>query len=191
MQHCYPSAKLLTQLPVPIWQVEMDFPGEHQLPSFDLLGFLIELQKEHPDSKLILGCDYRGVPYEKLTQVLKSGVDVEPTDSHIYVDFIDKAWEYGGWPKIILAFDTDSLKHTYVETTFDINPDEMNRLKVIYPSSLISKNGKSVWLSRLPEGDPRIASTYETQYARYIPGNPFDALRYVLVFTPHGQDIAA
>jgi hypothetical protein len=38
-------------------------------------------------------CVFRGVAIDRLPVVLKTGVDVEPTDTVLFADFFDKAWE--------------------------------------------------------------------------------------------------
>ena len=49
-----------------------------------------------------------------------------------------------------------------------------------------SVDGTKIWLSRLPENDRRRTTAYETAYARWIPGDPWDAL--VALFAV-GQDL--
>jgi hypothetical protein len=50
---------------------------------------------------------------------------------------------------------------------------------------LKSLDGEKLYLSLLAEDDPRLNSEYERVHARWIEGNPFDALR--ALFPSRGQ----
>jgi hypothetical protein len=43
-------------------------------------------------------------------------------------------------------------------------------------------DGEKLYLSRLAENDPRLNTDYERAYARWIEGDPFEALRAVFLF---------
>jgi hypothetical protein len=90
--------------------------------------------------------EFRGVGLDRLPTILATGVDVEPTTAPIWVSTFEKAWEYGGLPKVVMAFDGSHLE-------------------------------------RLP--DTSANSPYEV-FARWIPGDPFDALLAVFVFKLEG-----
>lgn len=173
--------KLLTAEPVPVWAAAVDVKTyEHRSPlrnidlrkSFDVLRRYVE---------------YRGVKWDRLQAILATGVDVEPTTHPIFVSDFDKAWEYGRWPKVVMAFDGRQLQPTYREVILsDTTADEIAQLMVDYPTRIESVAGDRVWLTRFPAADPRAASSYEAAFARWIPGDPFDALLAVFVFVPEG-----
>ena len=80
--------------PVPIWGVEA-----HQGEAF--AGFA------EPFMDLIRankgGVTMRGVEIGRLPTILSTGIDVDPTDGVIYCEVGDKAYEYGGFPKVIMV----------------------------------------------------------------------------------------
>ena len=134
----------------------------------------------------------RCVDLTRLDMILSSGCDVEPTDAVLWVDkFPSKALEYGGDTKIMLIFDIRKTKATYEEVAADIEPQRLASLKAVYPTALTSVDGTKIWLSRLPEEDRRVASAYEIEHARWIPGDPFDALIGVLVLCRHPDELVA
>jgi hypothetical protein len=117
--------------------------------------------------------------------ILSTGVDVEPTTAPFFVTpHFDKAWEYGGWPKVIMALDPKQLELTYREIPADTPADEVARLMQDYPARFESETGDSFWLTRFPESDTGAGSAYERDYARWIPGNALQALLAVFVFKP-------
>lgn len=89
--------------------------------------------------------------------------------------------EYGYWPKIIMAFDSEKLTNTWKEISSEINKQELRNLRKIYPTIEKSIDGQKIFLSRLSEDDPRRNTDYEIAYAKWVKGNPFDALRFVLI----------
>src|SRR5262245_53739929 len=104
---------LIRALPVPLWLVILQPGGTFDQLPFDEVRFLMQL-KPQPDPPLVL-CSFRAVGIDRLAIVLAKGVDVEPTNATIFVDFFSKAWEYGGWPKVVLAFDPSRLDRTWRE----------------------------------------------------------------------------
>lgn len=129
--------------------------------------------------------EFRGVELGRLPVILATGVDVEPATAPIFASDFHKAWEYGGWPKVVMAFDGDHLQPTHCEIIIsDTTADEITRLMAAYPTCIHDPAGERLWLTRFPETDTRAASPYEAEYARWIPANPFDALLAVFVFLP-------
>ena len=69
---------------------------------------------------------------------------------------------------------------------------ELKELYEEYPTSfpysvdLDCKAGEEeeIWFSRLPRNDNRAGTSYESTYARFFKGNPFDALWHILVVVP-------
>ena len=131
----------------------------------------------------LVGSAFRSVSVDRLPAVLARGVDVEPTHAPMYVShFLSKALEYGGLPKVVLAFDPDALDPTFREIPASTPEDEVRALAETFPSRRVSADGTKLWLTRLDSDDPRAASPYEWEYARWIPGNPLEAIRAVLLF---------
>jgi hypothetical protein len=52
---------------------------------------------------------------------------------------------------------------------------------------LESVDGDTLWFSRLAPDAPGITTPYQVEYARWIPGDPFEALCAVLVFACEGD----
>lgn len=173
---------LIANDPVPIRLVEIpDATQQYRCP-FDHIEFLRSIGELHGDGKAFLRFLYRGVGIDRLECIFKTGIDVEPTTSTIFVGSLEKAWEYGGFPKIILGLDPGHLSQTFKEVSASITEEELARLEELYPTVLRSSDGKMLWLTRLEECDPRIGTEYEYGYARWIPSDPFKALGIVLIF---------
>jgi hypothetical protein len=117
--------------------------------------------------------------------ILTTGVDVEPTTAPIFVSDFDKAWEYGGLPKVVMAFDGTHLQPTCREIIFsETTDDEITGFMGDYPTRIEDRAGERIWLTRFPRTDTRSSTPYEAEYARWIPGNPLEALLAVFVFLP-------
>ena len=79
--------------PVPIWGVETE-----QDAKFDpVVEPLLNLMVAHK------GVTMRGVAIDRLPTILSTGIDVDPTDRVIYCEIGDKAYEYGGFPKVVMV----------------------------------------------------------------------------------------
>lgn len=120
------------------------------------------------------GC--RAVSIDRLRYITTFGCDVEPTTAPLYVDHVDKALEYGDWPKVLEIFHAGRLERTYAEVPSDTAPDQLAALTRTFPTKVPSADGKWFWLSRLAADDPRLAKPYEMDYARWIPGDPWEVL---------------
>lgn len=169
------TATLLTNTPVPVWFVRLPAENAEQILRDSATDLLLKMDRE------LCGCSFRGVSMDRLRYVLGTGIDVSPTDAPIYVDHISKAIEYGGWPKVLLALDVRQLDQTYREVDASLPEVEIALLQQRFPTMLKSTDGSKLWLSRLEEGDTRIGSPYEWQYARWIPGDPIKALKAIVV----------
>ena len=138
---------------------------------------------------------WRCVTLDRLPIVLASGVDVEPADAPIYVTpHVDKAFEYGGaikWgtqePTVLLGYNHRALDRTFREVPSDIAPDELDKLKTTFPNVSPSTDGETLLLSRIASGPP----AYEFNYGYWIPGDPFDALRTVVVIGRRDRGIGS
>lgn len=126
-------------------------------------------------------CLFRGVEINHLDDVLRYGIDVSPTDSVIYADFPDKALEYGGWPKLLMAFNAEHLRWTFIEIAANSSEELKAQVFKEFPTMLPSSDGSRLWCTRLGTGDPRIASAYERSYAWWIPGDPWRALKALFI----------
>ncbi len=136
-----------------------------------------------------IGSIVRCVGIERLDVILRQGCDVEPSDAVLWTDmFSSKALEYGGTEKVLMVFDIHRTKPTYLRVAADTDPIALDELRKTYPTVVRSIDGSRLWLSRLPEHDRRVTSPYEVEHARWIPGDPFEALAGLLVL---GRDLAA
>jgi hypothetical protein len=109
------------------------------------------------------------------------GYRAEPTTAPILASDFDKSREYEDWPKVITAVDGMHLGYTYREITSDTPADEAARLTLEYPTRIQGRSGERIWPTRLPETDPREASSYEAEFARCIPKDTFDAASRIRV----------
>ena len=128
-------------------------------------------------------CVARGVSFDRLPAILRNGCDVEPVNSAIYASSdLNKALEYGTEDdQVVQFFQADQLTATYREVEASIPDVELAELRKTYPTLIRSTDGARLWLSRLGEDDRRIATDYEIEYARWIPGDPFNALAVVVI----------
>ncbi len=126
---------------------------------------------------------FRCVDVARLPVILRTGCDVEPSNAVLFVDHsASKALEYGDRTnKVMLLFDGEQLRSSHQEVAADLDAAELAALARDYPTRLVSEDGTHLWLSRLPEGDRRINTPYETEHARWIPGDPWKALMGVIV----------
>lgn len=126
---------------------------------------------------------FRCVNADRLPVILRTGCDVEPSNAVMFVDHsASKALEYGDRAnKVMLLFDGTQLRNSHREVPADFDPVELAELARDYPTRLVSEDGTHLWLSRLPEGNLRVNTPYEVEYARWIPGDPWKALQGVIV----------
>ena len=116
-----------------------------------------------PNSSLIklLCLAFRAVSIDRLEYTLKNGVDVNPTNSPIFCNGLEKAMEYGGWPKVVMGFNWEKLEKTFKVVPSDIDKSKLKALKVDYPTEEKSIDGNKIWLSRLSIDDTRRCTDYE------------------------------
>lgn len=158
----------------------MPRPALHQSIAFEHVKVFVTLDRSYS----LIDSHFRCVSFSKLEQIVANGVDVSPVRREIYAtQYFEKAWEYGDWPKVTMAFDSDQLERTFKEVPADISPNELAKIRKTYPTMLPMEADNSIWLSRLPKDDPHITKSYEREYCRWIPGDPFAALKALLVFT--------
>jgi hypothetical protein len=177
----------LAHQPVPL--LALGWAGSHLDQAFEQAVFMLGVQLSDAFGRDVGWPSFRCVGLDRLPVLLRSGSDVEPSNSVIFVDrSASKALEYGGNDKLLLLYDPEQLRSSHCEVAADIDPAELAELSKNHPTQLTSKDGTHLWLSRLPEGDRRINSSYEIEYARWIPGDPWQALVGVVAL---GTDHAA
>lgn len=170
---------LLARDPVPVVAVQLAEPATYR-PEEDALARAVwqALGAELPE---LLGPGCRAVELDRLPYLLEHGVDVQPTDAVIWVSYLSKALEYGGDLKAVMVFDAKHLQCTFQEVASSTSPCEVNAIARVYQTRLSSEDGTMLWFSRLPSADRRVASPYEVAHGRWIPGDPWLALRIILV----------
>jgi len=176
------SLSLISDNPRPLWLVSLPDSEVSSTSNYQNDSLLAQL------SLFYHRCAFRGVDAAKLRRVLDHGVDVDPTDSVIYVDGFDKALEYGEWPKLVIALRSDALEATFREVPVNSRTEHLVELEQRFPTALRSVDGQSLWMSRLPATDPRVGSPYEVEYARWIPGDAKAALAAVFILV-RPQDV--
>jgi hypothetical protein len=183
------SVSLVRDARCPIFIIELPGDNETRLGALDFfLGLASAVEN-------LAGLDvsrsqFRGVSIERLAMVLRTGIDVSPQDAAFYCGDFGKALEYGSWPKLVLALRTQSLDQTFREVSASLPQEEIEALRVKFPTMLRSTNGEMLWLSRLAESDTRLAKPYESDYGRWIPGDPWDALEAILILARPQDELA-
>jgi hypothetical protein len=163
--------RILLAEPTPVYLVRHPpTPRSAPLDLTDLLRLDRELSR----------CEFRGVGADRLSTVLSTGIDVEPSTAPIYAGDFDKAWEYGGNPKVVLSLLASELRRSWVEV--DADADELAATRTDYSTVIPSQDGTRLWCSRLSADDVRVTTSYEAAYCWWIPGDAFKALRAVFIF---------
>lgn len=174
----------LAEEPIPVIAVE--WAGGH-----DVRG-LVDFLERMEDRLLELvdpgfGFAYRRAETDDLRRVLSVGVDVEPEDavlrvardpSVVLADGLDDT------DVLLLVLDQRRLEPTRRRLTDEMDDAERADLRKTYPTTIKSDGGDDVWVSRLAEDDPRLGSEEEMLHSGWIPGDPRDALAYVLLIGP-------
>src|SRR5258708_5455071 len=122
--------------------------------------FVLKLPKDPSCESFALNypdCGFRGVSIDSLPAVLQQGIDVVPTNDVIFVDDLDKALEYGGWPKVLLALRWSSLKCTFKHLPADSSKEKVEKVRHEFPN-MVKLDDRSLWCTRLKEDDQRIAT---------------------------------
>jgi hypothetical protein len=182
------TAALVTTQPIPVLVVE------HNEPDPKWLKDLANSHTIENAVKDLLGLDYfrsvmgdgcRGVPFDRLGDVMAEGVDVRPTDSVIWVDHLDKAVEYGSEDGVvIMVFDRAQLKPASIVFPKSTSEEELAHFANDYPTRVDDYHG-DILISRCgPKQDPG----YGLIYGSWIQSNAFDALRMVLVIAQEGHN---
>ncbi len=178
------SISLITRQPRPTFLVElteMVNPEMLKIKEMDLFKEAARLVDPVMNLTDLICCGFRGVSWDRLAVVLSTGIDVEPPDATIYVDGFDKALEYGGWPKVIVALRNHCLDSTFREIAATTPEEQLVDLQRVFGTKLQSADGSKLWLSRLSADDSRVTTDYEVAYARWIPQDALEALAAVFV----------
>lgn len=181
---------IVASAPIPIIVIE------HNEPDPKWLKDLVNSGEIEGSIKALLGQDYflavmstgcRGVPLTRLEAVLSRGVDVDPTDSVISVDHLDKAVEYGSVDGVVvMVFDPAQLKPASIEIPPSTPEAQIDALRREYPTRIENYHGNTL-LSRVREGQGDAG--YGLLYGRWIPSDPWEVLQMILVVAPHGQNV--
>jgi hypothetical protein len=133
-----------------------------------------DIEKKYRD------CLFRSVAIDRYESIARNYIDVEPADAVIFADCLEKALEYGDWPKLLLILRSKSMSRSFRCVPDTTSPTELERIRREYPT-LVDLNDGTLWFSRLQQGDSRLASGYESAYGWYVSGNPREALAALVI----------
>ena len=120
---------------------------------------------------------FRGVNLSRLSQVTSTGCDVTPPTAPIHASpYANKALEYG---EVVMVFNSAKLDKTFRRVQKSESPEKLSRLREEYPT-VTEVDSDWLWFSKLPLGDDRIGTIYESHYTFFIPGDAHEAL--LLIF---------
>ena len=91
------TARRLAEHPVPVWQIdtENEFKLSANVALSALEDWATAVLIESAPAEGAHSLEFRGVPLARLAGVLRTGIDVAPTDAPIFcTDGVDKAFEY-------------------------------------------------------------------------------------------------
>jgi hypothetical protein len=74
----------------------------------------------------------------------------------------------------------DSLKRTFRHLPADSPKEELEKARLEFPT-IIKMDDNSLWCTHLHESNPQIAGAYEIENARWIPGDPWGALKAIFL----------
>ena len=118
---------------------------------------------------------------DRLSTVLSTGIDVEPTSAPMFsTTSLGKAAEYGGMPIVILVLDESRLGQSFRVLAAGRSADEVVAALKTYPNVMHQEDG-TIWCSRFSLDDLRMGTGYEVAYGRWAPGDAHAALRSVLI----------
>lgn len=180
------TARLLAQHPVHVWQIDTE--NEFKLSANPALSALEEwataVMIDSAPAEGAHWVTFRGVPLARLADVLRTGIDVTPTDAPIFcTDGVDKAFEYARpavgetGPGLILALRGPHLERTFRDLDADASPAEIATARETYPHPAGNPGGR-IRFSRLAD---QTTPGYEEAYGYWIPGNAREALIAVSV----------
>jgi len=126
-----------------------------------------------------------------LPRVLAHAVDVDPPDAVMaVVPSAEQALDFRlGEERLLVLYDGRSLYPAWKEVDATMDERRLAALERSYPTRLRSDDGKRLWLSRLERDDPRLTTQVEVEHARWIQGNPWEALLAVIVLGRDQDDL--
>jgi hypothetical protein len=126
-------------------------------------------------------CLFRCVEIGRHRTILSNYIDVEPADAAIFAtEYLDKALEYGEWPKLLLILRPDSMSRSFRSVPNTTSPRELAMIQLEYPTVVDQRDG-TLHFSRLKQDNKRLASTYEEAYGWYVSGDPKEALAALVI----------
>lgn len=190
---CPHRLSLVTRDPVPVFFVQMERKQVYPT-QVDAYGLLKDAEQLVPGIGLPLLGLCRGISYRRLPVVVRTGIDVDPPDAPFFAEYITKAVEYGGWPKVLLVLDEDMTAPACLDLAADCDADLLESLKVDYPT-MKSLGAGTIRLSRFPAGHHAVGSAEENAFGHWIPDNQKAALLAIVVLALKGSitadDVAA
>jgi hypothetical protein len=148
------------------------------------------IESEGLEFMSILQMSCRGVPASRLPSILSTGVDVEPTNAHIFANALWKALEYGcDGDQVIQVFYPQALQRSWKEKPASISPEERAEIEQDYPNVITSIDGSRLWFTRFPLEDKRTAGPYERAHGRWIPGDASKALAALVIITDNPRPL--
>lgn len=170
----------LANNPCPIWLLPYPVGFERKNLATELEANLGKLFPEDALVPLL----FRGVGSDRLPTIMKTGCDVEPSDAPLFVGPLTKALEYANdGDQIIQIFRAPLLLPSWQEWPASTALDDLAEVQRSYPTVLHTEDKAWSFFSRLPQGNPRLASPYEREYGFWIPGNAHLALAGVIIIT--------
>lgn len=169
--------------PVPVWGVETHADGEFDFVAEPLVNVMLANDG---------GVTMRGVEIGRLPAILSQGIDVDPTDGVIYCEMGGKAYEYGGFPKVILVlrYANDAgqqVTFPAFRTVFpDSSPESIAEAQKLYPFEIGRDSADRERRCRV-EPQSQAVENYLATYGYFIPGDAWDALAAVFVFGTREQ----
>lgn len=131
----------------------------------------------------------RGVSLDRLPFVLENGIDVPP-GAPLWVEIgIEKAWEHGGWPKLLLALSRESLQPSHLVLPISTPEHELEIYKTQFQTLLRHEDRQEIYLSRLKPSDRRVGSCDEQAYCRFPIGDPRNCLVAIIIVLPPNAPI--
>lgn len=127
-----------------------------------------------------LDCEFRGVELDRLEAITRNFVDVEPSDAVVFAADLEKALEYGDWPKVVMALRRKAMKRPFKTLPEAATQSDLEATQREYPTIIRLDDG-SFYCSRLPKNHTCINTPYEWGYGWFIPGDAKEALAAIFI----------
>lgn len=178
------TARPIARHPVPVWQIDTEnefSTANSALSALEKWSIAVTIDSAPAEGPHWV--TFRGVPLARLRDVLRTGIDVTPTDAPIFCAEVDKAFEYarpvggGTGPGVTLALRGPRLDRTFQDLDAAASPAEIAATRVTYPHRAGNPGGRTRF-SRLAD---QTGPGYEEAYGYWIPGDAREALVGVCV----------